>query len=78
MSDPVNHPSHYTEGRKFEAIDVIEDAVSRAPDAVLGALQWQCLKYILRLWDKDSPSLDAGKARWYLNRLIDKLDASPD
>ena len=28
MSDMVNHPPHYTQGR-FEAIDVIEDAVSR-------------------------------------------------
>ena len=78
MSDQIDHPPHYTEGRRFEAIDVIEDAVSRAPDAVLGALQWQCLKYMLRLWDKDSPSLDAGKARWYLNRLIDKLDSPAD
>ena len=30
MSDPVNHPSHYTYG-KFEVIDVIEDAVIHAP-----------------------------------------------
>lgn len=74
MSDLVNSPAHYTEGRRFEAIDVIEDAVNRAPDSVLGALQWQVLKYILRLWDKDDPHIDACKARWYLNRLIDKLE----
>ena len=72
MSDPVNHPAHYTQGR-FEAIDVIEDAVSRAPDSVLGGCQWQALKYLLRLWDKGNPGQDAAKARWYLNRLIDHL-----
>lgn len=78
MTDLVHRPPHYTEGRRFEAIDVIEDAVTRAPDAVLGSLQWQVLKYVLRIWDKDDPCLDAGKARWYLNRLIDKLEHKPE
>ena len=77
MSDPVNHPEHYTAGRRFEAIDVIEDAVARAPDPVLGGLQWQALKYLLRLWDKGNPCQDGQKARWYLGRLIQKLE-SPD
>lgn len=76
MSNLVDHPKHYTEGRKFEAIDVLEDTISRAPDPVLGSLQWQAMKYLLRLWDKDDPCLDAAKSRWYLNRLIEKLDAA--
>ena len=75
--DPVNSPSHYTEGRKFEVIDVLEDAVSRAPNPVLGALQWQTLKYLNRLWDKGNPEQDAQKAMWYLMRLIDKLAERP-
>ena len=37
MSDPVNSPAHYTAGR-YEAIDVIEDAVQHAPDPVVGGL----------------------------------------
>ena len=74
MSDPVNHPAHYTRG-KYEAIDVIEDVNARAPDPVLGSLQWQTLKYILRLWDKGNPLQDAKKARWYLDRLIKKLES---
>ena len=73
MSDMVNRPAHYTKG-KYEAIDVIEDAVIRAPDPVRGALQWQVLKYTLRMWDKYAPLEDAKKARWYLDRLIDKLE----
>ena len=71
--DLVNHPSHYTAGR-IEVIDFIEDCVKQAPDAVVGGLQWQALKYLSRLWLKDDPALDAGKARFYLNRLISTLD----
>lgn len=71
--DLVNHPSHYTAGR-VEVIDFIEDCVRQAPDAVVGGLQWQALKYLSRLWLKDDPALDAGKARFYLNRLISTLD----
>ena len=49
MSDPVNHPSHYTAG-KVEVIDVIEGWVEFAPDPVVGGLQWQVIKYISRMW----------------------------
>lgn len=73
MSDPVNHPEHYTAGR-FEAIDVIEDAVQHAPNPILGALQWQALKYLLRMWGKGNPAQDAAKAQWYLTRLLAKLE----
>ena len=71
--DRVNSPSHYTSGR-LEAIDIIEDAISTAPTPGKGLLQAQVLKYILRLWLKDSPVEDAKKAEWYLRRLIDSLE----
>ena len=71
-NDGVNHPSHYTSG-KVEVIDLIEDAVKDAPDTIVSGLQWQVLKYMLRMWLKDNPKKDAQKAQWYLNRLIDKL-----
>ena len=71
--DMVNHPSHYTNG-KVEVIEVIEDAVSSAPNPTAGMLQGQVLKYILRLWLKGNSIQDARKAQWYLERLIDKLN----
>ena len=71
-NDGVNHPSHYTSGN-VEVIDIIEDAVKDAPDTIVSGLQWQVLKYMLRMWLKDNPKKDAQKAQWYLNRLIDKL-----
>lgn len=72
-TDAVNSPAHYTRG-STEAIDVIEDAIQDAPNPVEGMLQAQALKYLLRLWLKDNPAQDAKKAKWYLERLIDKLD----
>ena len=70
--DAVNHPSHYTKGR-YEAIDVIEDAIEDAPYSKVGFLQGQALKYLLRLWNKQNPQQDAAKAQWYLNRLVEDL-----
>jgi hypothetical protein len=73
-SDEVNHPPHYS-GGKQEAIDVIEDVIKHAPDPVSGSLQWQVLKYVLRMWLKGNPLKDAKKSAWYLNRLIARLEA---
>ena len=41
MTDSVHSPAHYTAG-KIEVIEVLEDWVQHAPDAVTGSLQWQC------------------------------------
>lgn len=68
MPDMVNSPPHYRFG-DFEAIDVIEDAIERAPDHVSAYAQGQALKYILRMWSKGSAAQDVKKAVWYLNRL---------
>jgi len=72
--DPVNHPEHYTAG-KVEVIEILEQAVQDAPDPISGGLLWQTLKYLLRLWYKGNMLQDAKKARWYLNRLIDRLES---
>jgi len=72
MTDLVNHPPHYTAGA-VETIDILEQAAAVAPDPVLAGLQWQCLKYLLRMWLKGNPLQDAQKAKWYLDRLIAKL-----
>ena len=73
MSDQVNHPSHYKQGR-VEAIEVIEDVVAGAPEPVLGYLVGQALKYLLRVWHKGNPSQDLQKAAWYLNRAIARIN----
>ena len=73
MNDPVNHPSHYTSGQ-VEVIDLLEQAVANAPMPVHAALQWQALKYLNRMWLKGKSLEDAKKSRWYIDRLIGKLE----
>tara|TARA_Y100000033_G_C2652921_1_gene65719 strand:+ start:75 stop:308 length:234 start_codon:yes stop_codon:yes gene_type:complete len=75
MSDLVNHPSHYKQGR-VEAIDVIEDVVSAAPEPVVGFLVGNALKYLLRAWHKENTVQDLQKAEWYLRRAIARLNAA--
>ena len=67
--DPVNRPSHYAEGRKYEPIAVIED--------------WQlnyrlgnAVKYISRAGRKQDAIEDLKKARWYLDREIATLEGA--
>lgn len=64
MSDPINHPDHYTSGG-VEAIDVIEAWG-------LGFCLGNALKYIARAGRKDPTKRleDLQKARWYLEREI--------
>lgn len=68
-NDPVNHPSHYTDGR-IEVIDFIEDKG-------LGFHLGNAVKYIARAGKKDPDKAveDLGKARWYLDREISRRKA---
>lgn len=67
MSDNVNHPSHYTDG-KIEVIDFIEDKK-------LSYHRGNAIKYICRAGKKDPAKEreDLEKAIWYLNRDIWRL-----
>ena len=69
MSDMVNHPSHYTDG-KIEVIDFIEDKK-------LGYHLGNAVKYICRAGKKDPAKEveDLQKAAWYINREIQRLEA---
>ena len=66
-NDPVNHPSHYTDG-SIEVMDYIED---KGFNFALG----NAVKYISRAGRKDADKTiqDLEKASWYLNREIERL-----
>jgi hypothetical protein len=64
-ADPVNHPPHYGGDTTYEAIKVIE-AWS------LGFHLGSVLKYICRAGKKGDRLEDLVKARWYLNREIER------
>ena len=65
--DPVNRPSHYTQGG-IECIDAI--AASMTPTEYAGFLKGQVLKYLWRYRLKGKPIEDLKKAGYYLDRLI--------
>lgn len=71
-NDPVNHPSHYTQGG-IECIDAIHAAVSRLSgnDAWLTG---SCIKYLWR-WRLKNGLEDLKKAKFYLDRLIEQEEA---
>lgn len=72
MSDIINHPEHYTRG-SVECIDAIEAAIASAPDPVAGYLTGQIIKYVWR-WPHKGGVEDLRKARWYLDRLIQRQE----
>lgn len=71
MDDVVNHPTHYTSG-KVECIEAIEASMSNT--AFKGFLKGNCIKYLYRYEDKNG-SEDLKKCRWYLNKLIELVQA---
>ena len=64
MEEQVNHPSHYVKG--IEPIKVIE---SWGLNFSLG----NAIKYILRSPYKGKQIEDLEKARWYIDREINRL-----
>ena len=68
MIDVVNHPPHYKSDSGIESIDVIEGF---GLNFHLGNV----IKYILRHDKKGKPLEDLKKARWYLDREIEKLES---
>lgn len=66
-NDPVNHPSHYTDG-KIEGIDFILDKK-------LNFTRGNAVKYISRAGKKNPEKEieDLQKAAWYINKEIQRL-----
>lgn len=67
VNDPVNRPSHYTDG-KIDVIDFIEDKK-------LGFCLGNAIKYIARAGkkNKDKEVEDLEKAIWYIKRRIKEI-----
>lgn len=74
--DVINHPSHYTSSGGIECIDAIDACISTYKDPVHAGLVWQVVKYIWRAPLKGHYGEDIRKAKWYLDRLVMKLDGN--
>ena len=68
FSDPVDHPSHYTQYLGLEVIDLTEQMNFNRGNAV---------KYIARagLKSYDTEIQDLKKALWYIQREINRMEA---
>ena len=73
MSDVVNHPPHYGEG-KTECIEYLKDNMDVM--MFMGYLEGNIKKYLHRYRYKGKPLEDLKKAQWYLNRLIEEMEGS--
>ena len=69
MSDPVNHPEHYT-GGDIECLDAIKAALG---ENYKYYVQGNLLKYIWRFPLKNGKQ-DLEKAQFYLNDLLCNYD----
>lgn len=66
MNDVVNHPPHYKAPSGLEAIDVIEGFG-------LGFHRGNAVKYLLRAGKKGAADQDIRKARWYVQRDLERM-----
>lgn len=78
MSEQIN-PDHYQ--KSIQTFDAIISQLS--PVEVVGLLRGHIMKYIMRLGSKhggsvDAMLMDAGKADWYLNKLLQYLNDNKD
>jgi hypothetical protein len=65
--DMVNHPPHYTvHPSGIECIEVVEHYNFNVGNAI---------KYLWRHGDKGDPLEDLKKARWYVDREVQRLEA---
>ena len=65
-SEAVDHPTHYNQG-KIEVIDAIEEWGLDFCEGIV-------IKYVARHRHKNEPLEDLMKAKWYLDRLIKRLE----
>lgn len=72
MSDPVNHPSHYTQAG-IECIQA-EQAACEHLNGFEGFLTGNCIKYLWR-WKLKNGVQDLKKCRWYLDKLIEYVES---
>lgn len=72
-SDAVEQPPHYNKS-SVECIDAMEAMVEGSDIPSHEAYCWQnCFKYLWR-WPYKNGLEDLKKARWYLDRLIQKVE----
>ncbi|QHJ82638.1 MAG: hypothetical protein [Caudoviricetes sp.] len=70
ITDPINHPTHYTQG-KVECIDAIESATV-GKNGFEAYCVGNVIKYLWR-YEKKGGKESVEKAKWYLEKLLEKM-----
>lgn len=71
MAEQVNHPAHYGGDTPYETIKVLEAWLT--PEAFIGFLQGNVIKYQSRMGKKGALLEQAEKSAWYASYLADYL-----
>jgi len=75
--DNVNKPKHYQLREGYEVYDLRQDLAAKAANGGATYAQYsdwdRAIEYIIRMWGKNRLE-DAKKGRWYLDKLIEKLE----
>jgi len=71
MTDTVNHPSHYTQG-KIECIDAMREALGL--EGFVAHCRACAIKYSWRAGLKDDTAQDLRKGAFYLTRAAQEIE----
>ena len=78
IHDNVNRPPHYNTAPSLDCIDAMEAMAVGASVCAHEAYCWQdSFKYLWR-WPYKNGLGDLKKARWYIDRLISRMEARND
>lgn len=78
MSDMINNPPHYQLREGYEVYDLRQDLATKAQGLCVPYdlySDWdRAIEYLLRCWEKNEIE-DIKKAKWYINKLIEKIES---
>lgn len=67
----VNHPIHYGGDTEYECIKVLKAWMTK--DEFIGFCKGNALKYLCRSGKKDEILQEYNKAKWYIEKMIERI-----
>lgn len=75
LDEDLVNPKHYSDIHGVPSIEFFKAATDF--EGFKGYLQLTSMKYLFRLNSKDEPHINAKKAQWFINKLVEELDNEP-
>jgi hypothetical protein len=70
----IDSPAHYSAGEGVECFEAIRACMAGRSDSYQSWLQGSVMKYIWRLRRKETGLINAKKAQWFINKLVESLE----